>query len=428
METIFTLEFLLRILTAVGLGALFGVPKIQKKDHKPHQSELSGIRTYSIISLLGFVSAVLADKTGFLVFGIIFLMTGVLIASAYGQEARKYGFIGITSEILSLLIFLIGAMVFWDQKIAVIIAVIAVMISAFKKSLRDFSKNISPEELKALLKFIIVAFIVLPLLPREAIDPWGVIVPYKAWLMVIFISGISFLGYILTKIVGTHRGIELTGLVGGLASSTATTSSMASGSKKNTHIVHPFVFAVIAASSIMFARILFTVFVINVSLFYKLLFPLLAIMVVCAGVLISLYRREKHHGEVSKEPLNLQSPFQLKPALLFAGLYIVILLLAHFMYEFFGQKGLFVASALAGITDVDAITLTLSQLHSTQTITDIVATQGIILAALVNTSVKLFLARLFGGKDFARVTTKAFLVILLGGVLTLGGMYWGVVF
>jgi uncharacterized membrane protein (DUF4010 family) len=343
--------------------------------------------------------------------------------ASYLQEAKKYNFIGITSEISSVLVFLLGVLVFWDQKIAILIAVIALWILTLKKTLRDFSKKISSEELIAILKFIIVAFVILPLLPNEAIDPWGVIVPYKAWLMVIFISGISFLGYVLTKIIGVEKGIEITGLVGGLASSTATTSSMANSSKKNSHIVSPFVFGVVGASSIMFIRIGFTVFIINHELFKILVWPLLFIIMICALVLFFLFRRSKTHKQTKTTPLDLQSPFQLKPALIFGLFYIFILLIAHFMHHFFGNEGLLIASALAGITDVDAITLSLSELMNNQEISKTIATQGILIAALVNTAVKLGLARLFGGKVFAKITTIAFGIILLGGILAVGVMW-----
>jgi uncharacterized membrane protein (DUF4010 family) len=419
MEFSLSFDFILHLLTAFGLGALFGLERARREKKTDTPGSLPGIRTYSLISILGFVSATLAIQWGILVFLLTFLLGGGLILFSYWQEAKLYHFIGITSEISSLLVFLLGGFVVLNIKMAVIVAALALWVLALQKPLRKFPKTISKEELIAILKFIIVAFVVLPLLPQEAIDPWGVIVPYKAWLMVIFISGLSFLGYILTKFIGVEKGIGITGLVGGLASSTATTSSMATSSRKHQRIVAPFVFAVVAASSIMFVRIGFTVFVLNQALFFVLLWPLLFIVLICAGVLFFLYHQSKKYSKVKSEPLILKSPFQLKPALLFGGFYIIILLLAHFMNSFFGEKGLLIASALSGLTDVDAITLSLTELTSSNSISTTVATQGILIAAFVNTAVKLFLARLFGGKAFARLTTIAFCIILLGAFLTL---------
>lgn len=420
MEFSLSFDFVLHLLTALGLGALFGLERSRREKKTDKPGSLPGIRTYSLISLLGFTSATLSEQWGIAIFLLTFLLAGALVVFSYWQEAKQYHFLGITSEISSLLVFLFGGLVVLDMKIAVLISVLSLFVLALRKPLRNFPKTISKGEMIAILKFLIVAFVVLPLLPTEAIDPWGVVVPYKAWLMVIFISGLSFLGYILTKFIGVEKGIGITGLVGGLASSTAVASSMAISSRKHKRIVSPFVFAVVAASSIMFVRMGITVFVMNRDLFFALLGPLFLIIVFCMGVLFFLYQRSKKYKKVKAEPLKLESPFQLKPALLFGAFYIVILFVAHFMYEYFDEKGLLIASALAGITDVDAITLSLSELSKNTSISKQVAMQGILIAALVNTAVKLFLARLFGGKAFAKLTTIAFAIILVGGLVAVG--------
>ncbi len=199
---------LVNLAVALGLGALIGVERevtnLGRKQRKDG-IEFSGLRTYALVSLLGFMGAYLANNFNSWVFGGVLLIVGAFLIVEYWQQSQYFKFFGVTSELAAIATFLVGAAAFISPLIATALGVMIVSILAMKKWIREFLKKVSELEFIATVKFIIVAFIVLPILPHETIDPWGLVSPYNAWLMVVFISGISFVGYVLTKTIGVKR-------------------------------------------------------------------------------------------------------------------------------------------------------------------------------------------------------------------------------
>jgi uncharacterized membrane protein (DUF4010 family) len=266
------------------------------------------------------------------------------------------------------------------------------------------------------LKFAVISAIILPVLPNVGIgpEPFDVLNPYQIWLMVVFISGISFLGYILMKIVGSRIGIGLTGFLGGLASSTAVTLSFSERSKRESGLAKPFALAITISWTMMFSRVLVEVAALNSTLFEAVYLPLLLAGLVGLGYCIYLYfaQRSEEEGEVT-----FTNPFELGPALKFGLIYAGILLISRTALLYLGDTGIFASSILAGLADVDAITLSVARLSQAGGSLEVsTASQAVILAAMSNTIAKGVLVIASGSHGLRRTILPVVLLILVTGL------------
>jgi len=243
----------------------------------------------------------------------------------------------------------------------------------------------------------------LPLLPAEPIDPWGIYVPRDLWFLVVLISAISFIGYFAMRVFGSRRGIAITGLLGGLASSTAVTLSMAERSREaNTDdVVSAAAFAIVAANAIMLVRVYVEITVVDHSLALAA-GPALALMfgtalAAAAAVYVVARRKAAEEGdEADDEAMHLDNPFRLGPALKFGLVFVIIIGLAHALREVWGDRGLYVASVLGGLADSDATVLTAARLKAGGMIDADTAVREIVLASISNSFVKVGLAAFLG--------------------------------
>jgi len=406
---------------AVALGALIGaereVTETGRKNRK-NGIEFSGLRTYSIISLLGFLAAFFGQFFGQTVFSVFAAVVAIFLMVEYWLHNRNSVSSGITSELAAFTTFAVGALVNISLLAAISVAVVITIILALKKWLRSFLQRVSEIEFFATLKFILIAFVVLPILPSEPIDPWGFIDLHNIWLMVVFISAISFVGYFLTKMIGAKKGLGLTGLVGGLASSTAVTTAMSEQSRGNPRLQNTFTLAVVIASAVMFGRVVFEVFILNRELLPQIATTLGVMFATSGGVLIYLWRQSsrKEQKQKTEKELKVGSPFRIAPALKFGLFYVLILVVANLANRFFGENGIYFAATISGLADVDAITISLSHLAKSGELAGEVATRAITLAVLVNTLIKLSIIRFFGSKKFFQQAVVAFSVILASGL------------
>jgi uncharacterized membrane protein (DUF4010 family) len=272
-------------------------------------------------------------------------------------------------------------------------------------------------ELTDTLKFLVVIFILLPLLPDEALDPYGAFNPYKVGFLVVLISGISFVGYFLTRILGARKGLGLTGVLGGLTSSTAVTAAMAAQAKKEPGLRSICAFSTVAANATMFARVLVVVAVLNTDLVMRLAWSVGAMALVaaiCAVVLWLIASKERPSGEGGQ--VKLENPFSIVPALKFAAFFVGILFVAKLAKTYFGDQGLFAAAALSGLADVDAITLSIAEQANQASLALSVGAIGITIAVVSNSVVKTGIAVYAGGWKFGR------LVGMCLGLATLVGL------
>ncbi|MBU2440699.1 MAG: DUF4010 domain-containing protein, partial [Nanoarchaeota archaeon] len=289
---------------------------------------------------------------------------------------------------------------------------------SLKDPLHHLAKKINKEDIYSTLKFAIIAFVILPFLPNQAFGPFDVFNPYKIWLVVVLISGISFVGYIAMKAVGAKKGMGLTGFLGGFVSSTAVSMSMSQNSKTIPKIVNPFVFAMVIASSTMFFRVLVVVGILNKTLLPKLLIPLITMGAV--GVIAAIIvwtKKEKTPTDTKK--VNINSPFTLKPALKFAIFFVIILFISKIGFMYLGSKGMYLTALLSGLADVDALTVSVAQLTGGGGLAVNVGVIAIVIATITNTVVKAGIANIFGGKEFRKKINFIFGAIILAGLISL---------
>lgn len=406
-------------LIAIAIGGLIGLER-EIGQRSKDRSSFAGFRTFILISFFGAVSYFLGDKLNLQYLpGIAFGLFSILIIVTYYVSAKE-GFVGITSELTSLITFLLGILVMQSeyQQYAVVFAVLITILLAFKKHVHQLLEKAKIEEWYDTLKFAFIAFVVLPLLPNQGFGPFEFFNPYQTWLMVVFVSGISFLGYFAVKIFGARLGINFSGFLGGLVSSTAVTNTMATNSKKvKGKNVLPFVTGAILACSIMFIRILVEIFAIDFLLTEKMIIPF-AIMLVIGLVPVTIWwEKSKKAKDIE---LELKSPFSLPPAIQFAALFVVVQFVTKLLVNSeIGDAGFIVAGILAGITDVDAITLSMSQLFKDGVVSAFVASTSIVAAALTNTAVKAGISWIWGSNAFRkRVVGILGLMILVGVIAT----------
>ncbi len=410
---------------ALLIGALLGLERefIQQKEDAP---DFAGIRTYSLIALLGSVAAFLVADFGLLPIGLSLGGLILLIVVSYQNTlTRRKEETGITTEVAVMLAFLFGVMVMGDQgKIAIALAVLTSLLLALKGRLHGVIRQMSDEDLRVTLQFALVAAVVLPLLPDRAIDPLGLLNLFQVWLMVVFVSGIGFSGYVLMKVMGASQGINLTGILGGLASSTATTISFSTASRENPALSSHYARGVVLASSVMFPRILLLALVIHPPLLQMVSIPLTTMFVAGLAIILILQRQNLEDKHDLEQAFTLGHPLKLSTAIKFGLLFAIVLLIIEFAQLSFGSIGVYFASAIAGLTDVDAITLSVSRLASNAQLDLQVAGIAVIIAALMNTIAKGAIVYFSGSQELRRTVIRSFAVIFLVGLISNMLMLW----
>ncbi len=409
------LLLLQRFAIALALGALIGLEREYAR-YRKRGHDFAGIRTFPLITLLGALTAYFADTISPYILIVGLSLIGLLVIIAYIIISKKdRTHVGATSEVAALLTFFIGMLAYYEEFFFAIILTVTIAVILYARSiLHHFAERITQKEMASTLVFAIIAFLILPLLPNQGYGPLELFNPYLTWLMVVLISGISFAGYVLMKWFG-EQGIPLTGILGGLVSSTATTTSFSQRSRKEPKIHHALALGVILSNGIMFVRVLVLAFIINFVLFIHLLFPFLILILATCFFSYFLWRKAK---KVKKTNITLTSPFTLSPALKFAFLFAGVLALAKVAEVYFSSQGIYVISIISGIADVDAITLSLSQLTTGSLLLE-TARNGIIMAALTNVAVKAGIAYWWGSKDFARIIALCFGGLIVVGILIL---------
>ncbi len=376
---------------ALAIGLLIGLEReLKRTDDSPHLL-FGGIRTFPLLALTGCAAAMLGDlmdsSWGFI---LPVAVAGAFLTIAYYGTVKKGDF-GMTSEVAALLTVIIGAMCFYGQlELAAALGIIILVLLSLKTELHKFSKMLTQDEIVSLAKFGLMTAIVLPILPNEPTlpAPFDVLILRNIWLMVILVTAIGMVGYFLKKLIGNRKAIVLTGLLGGLISSTAVTLSFSSLSKNRPALSKAFSIAIIVAWITMFLRIIVEVVVVNPVLVKDLWIPMTAVAV--AGGLYCWFliaKDEKH--EAIAEKVSGEKPFSLKKSLVFGGLYAAVIVIANIAQINFGDKGIYLSAIAAGFTDVDAITISMAEMsRGSGTVMPGVAIRAIILAAVSNTLVK----------------------------------------
>ncbi len=401
---------------ALAIGLLVGLER--EYTHGGPEGEIfAGARTFALLGLAGCGAALAADVLAAPgAFIGILLPLGALITVAYFIGAWR-GEVGMTTEVAALLIILAGALCYWDYlALAAAIGVATTVLLSLKVETERFVRLITREDIYATLKFAVITAIVLPVLPNQAFGPppFDVLNPYEIWLMVVFVSGISFLGYVLIKVVGPRQGIGLTGFLGGLVSSTAVTASFAERSEERAELAKPFALAITVAWTMMFSRVVVEVAALNIELLQVLWPPMAASAAVGLAYCAYLYlsQRTDEKGDVT-----FANPFELGPAVKFGLIYAVILLVSKAAQTYLGDTGVYFSSVVAGLADVDAITLSMAELSKAVGGLGLnTAARAIVLAAMSNTVVKGGIVLMNGSPTLRRVLLPGFVLMLITGI------------
>jgi uncharacterized membrane protein (DUF4010 family) len=406
----------LRFGAALAIGLLVGLEREYSFD-KPDGELFGGVRTFSLIGLAGGLGAMVADQLGSpIAFAGVVILVGALIAIAYFVDAWRGG-MGLTTEVAALIVVLTGALCYWDKlALAAAVGVATTVLLSLKLETRSLVQRITREDVYATLKFAVITAIVLPVLPNQNYGPapLDVLNPYKIWLMVVLISGISFLGYVLMKVVSAEQGIGLTGFLGGMVSSTAVTMSFAQRSQDQTELARPFALAITVAWTVMFARVVAAVTALNVKLVRLLWVPMVASAAVglAYGAYLYFSQRYDEPGDI-----DFSNPFELGPAVRFGIVYAVILLIAKAAQVYLGDTGIYLSSVVAGVTDVDAITLSMAELSRGEGGLALdTAAQAIVLATMSNTIIKGGIVLSIGSATLRRALLPALVLMPLVGI------------
>ena len=380
---------LARLAIALAIGLLIGLERGWSSREEKEGGRAAGIRTHALSGLLGGVSGQLSSLTDPSVLGLAFLAFALVTGLFHWAEMRVDRSVSATGAVASLLGFALGAYaVLGDPTIAAAAAVASVLLLALKQPLHGWLKRHEWIDIRAVLILTTMTFLFLPILPDQALDPWGALNPAQIWRYAIFICAISFSGYIVTHIFGARTGITIAALAGGIVSSTATTLSLARFARSDPGTSRLAAGGALLSGAVMAARVLLITSTLAPSLLSGIAAPLLTAMAV--QLLIGgLYLNQ---GEPTPTPpMNLHNPFDLVS---------FILLVTAITLQYLGEQALLALAALSGIADVDAITLSLAEMadgaEKPQTLM-----LGILIAASTNALTKIGISAFIGGQSIA---------------------------
>lgn len=392
------------------LGALIGLERQWENQHGGEKTQ-AGLRTFVLWALLGTTSAFISKQfvPGFYPFG-FGAMVLILLARAWGEQHPRLGLTTLSSALMT---FFLGSLVYWgDQKLSTILAVSIIMLLASKSRIHEWSKNFTDEDVYSALQFLAITGIILPLAPNHDYGPFGAFNPFKIWLMVVLVTGLGFFGYVATRLLGPSRGLGTMGLLGGLTSSTVTTLAFSKQSRERPELSGGFAMAIVLASTVLLGRIAVLVATINLNLLRVLMPGLLAMAI--PGGLFASWNWMKNRKNTAEAP-TFSNPMSLRIALQFAALFAVIVFLTRVGAAYFGSAGIHLVSFLSGLTDMDAIALSLTQLTTSSGLALSLAAKGIVIGALSNTILKLIFALSFGTRALKKPVALVFGATLLFG-------------
>lgn len=319
-------------------------------------------RTFSFIGILGFILYIL-DSNRLILFSIGAILLGLLLGIFYYNRIKGEGTYGITSIVVAFITYSLGPVIITQPRWLTILIVVSVLILAERKAyFKKFATNINIEEFITLAKFLIIAGVILPILPSDLKIPIINMPAHQAWFTVVLVSGISYFTYLLHTFVFKKSGIIVSGLLGGLYSSTATTLILSRKSKENNNSGQNYAEAIILATSMMYLRIIILVFIFNYQLGVYLLPYLIILFLVTSITSILIYYIKGHKTVSNDSEIESQpNPLELKVATIFAGLFIGFSFLTYYAINLYGNTGLNILSFIVGFTDIDPFLLNLFQ-------------------------------------------------------------------
>ena len=343
------------IAVSAGLGALIGLIR-QWSDQEKRGADFGGVRTHTLWAVLGCLAAAAADRAPWALPVVLIAVSGHVIASRLVTSPDVVP-PGGTTLAGALLTLFTGALVAWEQtQSAVLVAALTMVLLGLKQPIHAWTRNFTTGDLRATLQFVAISGVILPLVPDRAMGPYGGFNPYSTWLMVVLISGIGFTGYVTMRVLGARAGIVVTSLLGGLASSTATTLAFSRRSREDEALSLHYAFAISTACTVMLPRVAVVIAVLNPAL-ARAVTPGLALMALPAVVFGAWFLwRGSGRGAAVTAPA-MHNPLSLRTAIKFALLYAAFAFLVKAATQLDWDRGLLPLSFVSGLTDMDAIAL-----------------------------------------------------------------------
>lgn len=397
---------------SLGLGLLVGL----QREYDEHQ--IAGIRTFALVTLFGSIMGLLSQyfSSALIVAAGAIAIGFILVIANYRKSQSNKSDLGQTTEVAIMLMYGVGAyLIIGKSNIAIAIGAVTAVLLQLKSVLGGFVKRLEPKDITGIMEFAAISLIILPILPDRTFGPYDVINPREAWLMVVLIVGLGLIGYFIYKLLGKNAGTIANGILGGMISSTAATVTFArraSSVPKGTRLA---AFIILTASTVAVARVIIEVAVVTPDNLHIIAPPLIVefifMSVLSAG--LYYYNQDKETKELP-EPDN---PAQLKSALIFGTLYVVIIFAVAAAKDYFGQSGLYAISIISGFTDVDAITLSLSNSLNRGDLSTQLAWKLILIATLSNLVFKGSLALILGTRKLSRYVWLTFGISIIAGLL-----------
>jgi uncharacterized membrane protein (DUF4010 family) len=414
---------------ALGVGLLIGFEREQSSgsDGRTGDTSMGGIRTYPAVALAGALATMLSREVGSWIAVAAFSAVAALVAISYADDVRHGRDRGLTSEAAMLVVFLLGALAptqgllatTQEKQVVVLfsVAVVVTLLLSLKPSLHAIARKATKDDVYATLKFLLVAVVLLPLLPDRAYGPLDVLNPYRIGLLIVLIAGVGFTGYVAVRALGPGKGLGITGLVGGLVSSTAVTLASAGHARREPALSASCAMAVVLANTVMGPRVLVIVAAVNPDFARVLAVPIAAVTLV--GCVASwVFWRRAQGASAAAAALEIRNPFELTSAIKMGALLAAVLFVSKAAAVNLGTGAVYVTSVFAGATDVDAIAVSMAHLTGAQVAAPVAGT-AVLVAIAANTVTKAGIATVVGGWPFGRTlltTSVAIVVAALAGI------------
>jgi uncharacterized membrane protein (DUF4010 family) len=414
------LEAAIRLAVAALAGMAVGLEREWSGHASGPGARFAGVRTFFLLGAIGGVAGWLLSQGLTAISASLLLGASALVVAAYLVAARRAPeAVDGTTETAAILVLGTGLLAgLGSLALASGIVAVTLLLLGEKEAIRAFVKRIGREEMFAALRFAVLALVVLPLLPEGPFGPFGGIRPRALWTVVLIFSGVNFAGYLARRALGDTRGYLAMGALGGLVSSTAVTLSFSRQSRDEPEHSPALAAGTIAACTVVLVRVVVVLLVLNAALAPRVgmgLAPMFSVGV----VLIYLGHRRESDGKPRKPASESKNPLRLGSAILMALAFQVVLTILHLFQERFGDSGILASAALAGLTDLDAITFGMSTLAENSAMISLAA-RALILAAIVNTGFKTVLALVLGSPAYRRLAVPGLIVVALAG----GAGFW----
>lgn len=398
---------------AAAIGLLLGLQR-ERQLQERHVRGIAGARTFPLVAMFGAVTTLLTppDAVPWITAAGLLGLAALTVAGYVRESRDDATSMGLTSEALLLLTYALGATAMrGSREVATVVGAAALVLVGLKEKLHGLAGRLKDEDERAALKFVAVALLVLPFLPDEDMGPFDAVNPYRIGRLAVLVAAVSFVGYVAGKLVDARRGTLVVGLLGGLASSTATTMAFARRSKASPEHAPALAAGTLAACLVSYPRVMVLVGLVSPA-FLQVLWPYLVAMAVATGAAAVAGLLAMLRSPTADVPLK--NPFELAPAIWFAILFSVVVVVARGAAEWFGDAGLYLAAALTGLTDVDAMALSAASLVGKGPEIEVLAKAATI-AVMANALAKAGIAFSVGSRAYAvRVAAGLLLSVAAG--------------